>query len=358
MIKIENTIGEYDSKKNLFEECKSKIENLIVHILKHHKIKVHNISSRVKERDSLRNKLQNKIKNYKELSDITDLIGIRIITFFEEDVDRVAKIIEEEFEIDIDNSIDKREKEYDRFGYSSIHYIIKLSKERKDLPEYLEIGGLKVELQIRSILQHAWAEIEHDIGYKNKDAIPNNVKRNFSRVSALLETADLEFNKLNKSIIEYKIELPNRVTNEPTSVLIDKNSLEAFMNQSDVLRRIDKKIASKLKCNLLAIDSEYDVILYPTLLKYVGINNIKQLENELIKNENEIVKFAYNFNTIDSTPLGGAFDYGISIFYLGYLLAIKKNDEKLLTEYLNTFITKADVQPLIENLKKASRNIL
>ncbi len=55
----------------------------------------------------------------------------------------------------------------ERFGYQSIHYLVKLKGERARLAEYRNLKDGVVEIQIRTILQHAWAEIEHDIQYKS-----------------------------------------------------------------------------------------------------------------------------------------------------------------------------------------------
>ncbi|WP_242785636.1 GTP pyrophosphokinase [Bacillus cereus] len=117
---------------------------------------------------------------YSTLNDITDISGIRVITYFSDDVDKVASMIQNEFEIDETNSVDKRTLlDPDRFGYLSLHYVIKLNTLRTSLVEYQRFKDLKAEVQIRSILQHAWAEIEHDLGYKSKNSIPRVVKRDF-----------------------------------------------------------------------------------------------------------------------------------------------------------------------------------
>ena len=105
---------------------------------------------------------------------------MRIITYFAEEVDAVAQLIEREFTIDRKNSIDKRMAlDPDQFGYLSVHYIVSLAANRSQLPEYAALSGLSAEIQIRSILQHAWAEIEHDLGYKSQTAVPRDVVRQF-----------------------------------------------------------------------------------------------------------------------------------------------------------------------------------
>ena len=101
------------------------------------------------------------------LTGITDLAGVRIITYFPDTLAQVDRMLVDEFEI-----IEKSNKgatllQEERFGYQSIHYLVKLKGERARLAEYRNLKDGVVEIQIRTILQHAWAEIEHDIQYKS-----------------------------------------------------------------------------------------------------------------------------------------------------------------------------------------------
>ncbi|AWM32949.1 RelA/SpoT domain-containing protein [Hymenobacter nivis] len=89
-------------------------------ILSERKIAIHSITGRTKDRESLIGKLTKIDSNYKSITDITDLAGLRIITYFAEDVDKVAEAIADEFAIGNNNSIDKRRSlAADRFGYLS-----------------------------------------------------------------------------------------------------------------------------------------------------------------------------------------------------------------------------------------------
>ena len=85
-------------------------------------IRPHSVNGRVKEEKSLEAKLKRANKNYTSLDQITDICGIRIITYFSEEVDKVARLIEGEFAVDSANSVDKRVfTDPDRFGYASLH---------------------------------------------------------------------------------------------------------------------------------------------------------------------------------------------------------------------------------------------
>jgi putative GTP pyrophosphokinase len=190
-------LSEFKENKELFDSFRERIVNLLKDLLSNSKIVTHQINSRTKTFDSLSNKIINKGK-YTDLNDITDIVGIRIITYLDSDVDQVEQLVRKEFEIDNHNSIDKRLLQTNEFGYRSLHLVGLLETSRLKLTEYERYKGLKFEIQIRSILQHAWAEIEHDLGYKGKSSIPDSYIRSFNRLSALLETADIEFDRLKK----------------------------------------------------------------------------------------------------------------------------------------------------------------
>lgn len=184
-------LQEYDSSKNVLDNLDKILLTLVSSLLEQKNIRVHQVQTRVKDRDSLENKIIRKNEKYKSLSDITDVVGVRIITYFDDEVDQIADLIKEEFNIDKNNSVDKRKIDSDRFGYRSLHYVACLKEDRTKLPEYSSCGEQKFEFQIRTILQHSWAEIEHGLGYKGEFEIPSSEKRTFYRVAALLEQADI-----------------------------------------------------------------------------------------------------------------------------------------------------------------------
>jgi len=190
----------YQKIRPLYEEFAHKLKNILLEALRAAEIKVSSVDARGKEIDSFRKKAAepsledpNKPKYPDPLVDITDLAGIRIITFFPRTHEKVESAIRTELEV-IERS-DKTEvlvKE-GRFGYASVHYLVKLKENRLSLPEYSRFKGLIGELQVRTILQHAWAEIEHDIQYKAADTIPETIHQRFSALAGMLEIADREF---------------------------------------------------------------------------------------------------------------------------------------------------------------------
>lgn len=285
--KMNLILKEYDNSKNVLDNFDKTLLSLISSLLEQKNIRVHQVQTRVKDRGSLENKIIRKSEKYKALNDITDIVGVRIITYFDDEVDQIATMIEEEFVIDQDNSVDKREIDSDKFGYRSLHYVASLKRDRTNLPEYSSYGEQKFEFQIRTILQHSWAEIEHDLGYKGEFEIPTTAKRTFYRVAALLEQADIEFVKLKSTIAQYEKNLSQDIKANPSQIEINKASLISFMSENDEVINFEN-IVFIGEYDLIITESDVESSAYDQLInriKSLGIENIKQLEEFYLEHE-------------------------------------------------------------------------
>lgn len=316
MTNSNNILIDFDGKKNLLNEFGdvtfSLIKSLISNILTSHQI-----SFRVKDRDSLSNKLLRKNNKYNNINQITDLVGLRIITYFEDDIDKIAEIFKNEFEIDYPNSIDKRNVDADKFGYRSLHYVASLNKARLNLTEYKKFKGLKFEVQIRSILQHSWAEIEHDLGYKGANEIPKTAKRTFYRVAALLEQADIEFVKLRKEIENHEILIKEQIINSSPNIEIDKAALIAFIKESNALQKLENKLEQVICTRSVNSESSSAVVeAVMERLKKNDINTVKKLEDLIGANESIVIEWAReNYESLPE-PKPKSFSHGASIIWL------------------------------------------
>lgn len=192
------------------------------------------VEGRVKTEESLAGKLELKGTKYATLSDITDLVGARIITFYTDDVDRIASMAEQLFEIDWNNSVDKRKlHQLDSFGYNSLHYICRLPGFR-----------FPFELQLRTTLQHAWAAINHDTGYKSGIEIPREYMRRMNRLAGILEMADDEFSRIRTEITDYRRRVQALVQNgKLDDVMLDGDTFRSYI-QARPLDALNKRIAA------------------------------------------------------------------------------------------------------------------
>lgn len=309
-------IEEYNHKKFTYLDLKSKLEILIHSLIKSNSINIHQLNFRLKEVDSLEKKIERKGGKYSGLMDITDVLGCRIVTYFDDDVDKIAEIINREFLVDWHNSIDKRKLDFDKFGYLSLHYVVALKKDRLRLTEYKDFKNLKFEVQIRTILQHSWAEIEHDIGYKGEFSIPDNAKRSFSRIAALLELADQEFLRLKDVLKLYEKSVPEVVNLSPQTSKIDNATLTFLLKNNDIIKALDAEIAKDLNIDL---DFETDFISdLSSKLNNAGFNFVDEYITYAKENFKEIVAFSKSFreNLRKDTGERGRGVVGISVFDL------------------------------------------
>lgn len=282
-------ISEYKTHSHLFHNLGKVVSNLL-NILIKDTVHTHQIMYRIKDIESLRDKLVRKNYKYNSLQEITDILGLRVILYFEDDIYNVEEIIKKEFKVDKDNSMDKRSFDADRFGYRSLHYVVSLNDERLSLPEYNPYSDIRFEIQIRSILQHSWAEIEHDIGYKSVNEVPSNAKRTFYRIAALLEQADIEFVKLKKELISHETELIKKISSEDINLPIEKSSLKAFIKESHTIQNTEKSIEQILCPREIEF---YDPVvdnLLPKLNKH-NIRTISDLEHLIVDKNSEIINW-------------------------------------------------------------------
>ena len=155
--------------------------------------------------------------------ELTDLCGARVIAHTLSGVAAVCRFVEDHFVVSWPDSGDKLESlAASEFGYLSRHYIVAFKPDV--FPEEVVLAGLiekglKAEVQVRTILQHAWADIHHELGYKNRFALPRRWQRGFARLAAVLEEADREFETISLGLKEYASSYSRRATTHRCSVI-------------------------------------------------------------------------------------------------------------------------------------------
>ncbi|WP_405476565.1 GTP pyrophosphokinase family protein [Paenarthrobacter ilicis] len=201
---------------------------------------------RVKSVESFIEKINRKARSDGDpLQSITDLIGARIITYYLEDVSIVGDLIDREFVIDKNNSDDKLLLlSSDQFGYRSAHHVAILNDKRSALAEWLPYSGYKVEFQVRTALQHAWAAVSHKLDYKSVEDAPDAVRRRLFRLSALFELADEQFAIIRDSSDRVEVQYQADVDKGELNVPVDSSSLEVYLNSSSIHEALSSALSS------------------------------------------------------------------------------------------------------------------
>ena len=213
-------LKEYKEKLPLFHDQERILKQELTDAFEKAGLHVAVVESRVKTYESLEGKLRLKGSKYHTLSDITDILGVRVITYYVDDVDRVASLVERLFTVDWENSVDKRKLlEIDTFGYQSLHYICSVP----DFP-------YRFEIQMRTLLQHAWSNMNHDTGYKSGVEIPRYYLRSMSRMAGILELVDDEFSRIRRELAEYRRQVQALVASgNLDEVTLDGDSFRSFL---------------------------------------------------------------------------------------------------------------------------------
>ncbi|MDD2367873.1 MAG: hypothetical protein PHQ90_01145 [Sulfuricurvum sp.] len=319
---IKNILEEFNSKEQQLQAFKDCIFKLLSDILDDTDIKTMAIKKRVKKKDSIKDKIISKAKKYPDatlyssLSDIHDIVGLRIVVYLENDIDRVTEKIKKEFNVDEENSVDKRNHEYDRFGYLSNHLVLEIDDNRIKQTEYKKFKNIKFELQIRSGLQDVWAELEHKLGYKAKETLPYDQKRMLSRLAASLEIIDNGFKEIH--------------TPKPR-VSINQTSLFDFISSSQIIKSIDSMIQNS-RYTYTNQEDVWSIALILKNLNYLGFDNLSEINSTLDTSQDHLILFIEQM--LDKAiPI--QYTNGISLIYLCLLLAIEKFTKDQFVEYLD-----------------------
>lgn len=223
--KYESNLEKYDLLwKNIIESLKILFDE--------ESIKVLSITHRIKSTDSFMWKIER--KGYIDpLKEIEDICWIRVICYYKTDIKKIKKIIEKEFTThESENKEDSLS--HDQFWYRSQHMIASIKKEWLKIPHYHGLDNIKCEIQIRTSLMDAWAEIEHKLAYKNQDQAPKHLRRKLHRISAFLEVADEQFEEVKNESDKYQHELNKNIKNKSikfdSSLELNIDTLQAFMH--------------------------------------------------------------------------------------------------------------------------------
>ena len=244
-LKTEFLLEQFDELQPVLQRMYDCVLSLLERTLDDNGIEVTSVHGRIKARKSLAGKLALKGSKYADVTDITDLLGMRIITYYTDDVDRIAAIAEQLFDIDWENSVDKRRlHDLDSFGYNSLQYICRLPESLLKDPDCPQLNTIRFELQLRTTVQHAWAAINHDIGYKTGVEIPQEYLRQMNRLAGMLELADDEFSRIRMAITDYRRRVQQLVQDgQLDDVQLDGDTFGSYL-KAKPFDALNRRIAS------------------------------------------------------------------------------------------------------------------
>lgn len=182
--KIASILEQYKETRPTYKEFSSTVKFILETLLKnngfHHQV----VSAREKDPESLERKLRDNAKLQEiPLAELDDLAGCRVIFYLDSDIRRFIEYVYKEF------SVIKNLPKFSPDDYNAHHLVVHLNKDRLNLTEYSKFAGLKCEIQLTTVLYHAWSEMAHDIIYKPQKELPEfdkpsfeSLKKQFSEV--------------------------------------------------------------------------------------------------------------------------------------------------------------------------------
>ena len=241
----------------------------ILQILKTHDLSIATqLESRLKSWESINEKMQRNGLNINKLTDVTDLIGLRVIMLFKRDVETAHKLFLNAFDVqNFENTADRLNES--QFGYQSMHYLVKIPKAWGQIPTFEPFKDLLVEVQLRTLSQHVWAASSHKLQYKNEAAVPVPIRRSLNRLSALLETTDLELER----------------------VLIDRDLYLQSLTQKHADQQLNVDTMSKFLDEYFPVENKGENEFYSKLLvdlQTVGITSLDGLRGLLDKHKDAV----------------------------------------------------------------------
>ena len=324
---VDEIVKKYEKSFEIYESFETILKNYIQGLLdkaiqegKLDKESVE-IKSRTKEIESFKGKISRddkKLKYKDPLSEITDLVGIKIMLTSLKDENIVYELLKLEMKdnIDKENSVDKTEdiKKERKFGYLGRHLVVFYDENMFELGKHLinkeihpsHFKGLRAEIQVKTLLQHVWAEVEHKARYKAGEELSNDKKRYFDRLAALIEVADDLFkdlveeservNKISRQIIAKEQESVMEHTDSKGEAL-QENIPKIEINSEAIAlylanEAIKQKFKNLQKDGVLYVLSDEEPsfvsVKFIELLKEAGIFYTKDLEGLFSKQNVEI----------------------------------------------------------------------
>ncbi len=269
-------LEEYRAKLPVYRRLKEVILAQLDECLLQSRLCVSRLEARVKEEESLAGKLELKGRKYQSLSDVTDIVGARIVTFYVDEVDKISALVDRLFDVDWANSVDKRKLlGNDTFGYMSLHYVCRVPASLYRDSEYPELNDIRFEVQLRTSLQHVWANMNHDTGYKSGVEVPAEYIRSLNRLAGMLELADEEFARIREELTGYRRKVEELVKDGNfDEVSLNADTLRSYL-AIDPFRKLNARIAAINQAEVQQLSG----MPYLEPMRRLGLKTLGDVEN-------------------------------------------------------------------------------
>lgn len=293
---IDRQVEQFTSERFLYENYAVKLKILLIDLLDAHNIKYQVVEARAKEVDSFREKITRAGKVYDNpLADLSDLCGARVIVYYKDDVEKVDAMLASQFSVIERVTIHQQDSlDADRFGYLSSHFVVKLDEKRHNLDEWKFAIKFRAEIQVRTVIQHAWSAVSHALQYKKETAIPSRLRRRLFRIAGLFELADEEF----VGIRDAKEQLSNAAAaafaNGNQNIPITSESLIELVADREAMSNV---IADAKAIGLGVEDTGDEENAFPEIYEIsrrLGLNNIGDIASYLKEDNIEILRAVKN----------------------------------------------------------------
>ncbi|MGM4918293.1 GTP pyrophosphokinase [Tardiphaga sp. 813_E8_N1_3] len=329
---MDAVVEKYQSARPVYEGYALKLKMLLHDILESKNIKYQVIEARAKDVQSFQEKISRPGKSYSQpLKEITDLCGCRVIVYYQDDVAHVAEAIKAEFRIAEENlSRQPQLLEIDRFGYLSAHYIVSIGGTRNGLTEWKPYAEMVAEIQIRTVIQHAWSAVSHALQYKQEASIPSKLQRRLHRIAGLFELADEEFVGLRNERELLRLQARRDVERGDDTVPITAASLAEFLATWKGAREfvnVAERVGFEIKADELEEDG-YMPEIYDTAM-LAGIGNLGELKNALEKADKSYLDRVWKLNRSS-----GSKSWAVTEPFLVLLMLISIAGERVSLKFL------------------------
>ncbi len=228
------------------------------------------------------------------VNQMTDLCGGRIIVPTRAEVMLISGFIESNFDVDWDYSSDVSQRlKPSEFGYRGIHYIVQFRcgtfpTQEIDIEIPEEVYGLKAEIQVRTILEHAWGVFNHDKAYKGAFQVPEKWQRELAGLAATLEGADNSSARIEDGLKRYAASYGAYMTEEKMrEEIINLRTILDYDPENTTLAARIGKLAITLGDWPVAVDNlvKYADSGHPAILRDLGIAMCKLHKDKRQNNE-------------------------------------------------------------------------